>query len=162
MELTSSLETRLDALAEYTRDLREIQPANFEAFERDKMLRRYAERMLHMAIEACIRIGIEVLTLSGFREAENYHDIFRVLGEKGVLPAPLVDSMTRLVELRNLLVYEHDVLDDTMLYGALKKRVDDLAEFNRAIRAFAASEPYSPATQDFAPTDELDDDASAN
>ncbi len=147
--LTPSLQSKLDSLAEYTRDLREIQPQHLDAFRRDKMLRRYAERMLHMAIETCIHIGLEVLTLAGLREPENYHDIFIVLGDHGVLSPQLVTCMTMLVELRNLLVYEHDAVDDIMVYGALKKRVDDLEEYARAVTAFARGEPFvsSPAFQ---------------
>jgi uncharacterized protein YutE (UPF0331/DUF86 family) len=156
MPLTPSLQTKLDALAEYIRDLRDIQPANFESFNRDKRLRRYAERMLHMTIESCIHIGIEVLASAGFRAPENYHDIFIVLGEHGLLTQPLVTSMTMLVELRNLLVYEPDVMDETMVYGALKKRVDDIEEFARAIRAYASGEVYIPSPQFQAEGDELD------
>lgn len=145
MPLTPTLEAKLDSLADYTRDLCEIQPANFEAFRQDKMLRRYAERMLHMAVESCIHIGIEVLTTSGFREPENYHDIFIALGDHGVLTPSLVTAMTMLVELRNLLVYEHNLVDDTVVYGALKKRVDAIEEFARAIRAFATGVPFVPS-----------------
>ncbi len=144
--LTPSLQTKLEALAEYTRDLREIQPQNLAAFSQDKMLRRYAERMLHMAIESCIHLGIQVLTEAGFRTPENYHDIFIVLGDHGVLTPELVTSMTMLIELRNMLVYEHDAVDETMVYGVLKKRVDDLEEFGRAIRAYALGEPFVPST----------------
>ncbi len=144
--LTPSLQTKLDLLAEYTHDLCEIQPENLAAFSRDKMLRRYAERMLHMAIESCIQVGIEVLTEAGFRAPENYHDIFIVLGDHGVLSPQLVTFMTMLVELRNLLVYEHDALDETMIYGVLKKRIDDLEEFALAIRAHALGEPFVSST----------------
>jgi uncharacterized protein YutE (UPF0331/DUF86 family) len=147
MLVTPSLQAKLDSLAEYTRDLCEIQPANFDAFQRDKMLRRYAERMLHMAVESCIHIGIEVVTSFGLGEPEKYHDLFITLGEHGVLTPSLVTAMTMLVELRNLLVYDHDLVDDTMVYGALKKRVDAIEEFARAIRAFAAGEPFVPSPQ---------------
>ncbi len=157
MPLSSSLQSKLEALASYIRDLRELQPANFDAYEQDKMLRRYSERMLHMAVDTCIRLGIEVLTSSGFRAPENYHDVFIVLGEHGVIPPVLVTSMTMLVELRNLLIYEHDVADDTMVYGAVKKRVDDLEEFARAVRAYAAGEPFVPSPQFSLDTNELDE-----
>jgi uncharacterized protein YutE (UPF0331/DUF86 family) len=140
-----SLLDKLDGLDSYLRDLREIQPPNFEAFERDKMLRRYAERMLHMTIEQCIHIGIQVLTEAGFRAPENYHDVFLVLGDQKVLTATLVNSMTMMVELRNLLVYEHDVVDHMMVYGVLKRRLEDLTEFARAIRAYAIGAPYLPS-----------------
>ncbi|MGB8643701.1 MAG: DUF86 domain-containing protein [Anaerolineae bacterium] len=154
--LTLSLQAKLDSLAEYARDLREIQPHNLDAFRRDKMLRRYAERILHMAIETCIHIGIQVLTLAGFRAPENYHDVFIVLGDHQVISAQLVTSMTMLVELRNLLVYQHDAVDDTMVYGALKKRVDDMEEFARAAGAFARGEPFVPSPN-FTQAGELED-----
>lgn len=157
MPINASLQAKLDSLAEYSRDLREIQPANFEAFKQDKMLRRYAERMLHMAVESCIHIGIEVVTAFGFREPENYHDIFLTLGDYGVLTPSLVTSMTMLVELRNLLVYDHDMADDATVYGALKKRVDAIEEFARAIRAFTSGEPFVPSPQFESPVSDLEE-----
>lgn len=130
----NDLLTQLDLLDEYARDLRDSQPLSLDAYTSDKRLRRYAERMLQMAAEACIRIGIGVLTREGFRDPDNHHDIFTVLGEHRVLPLELVDSMTALIELRNLLVYEHDTLEDSMVYGYLKKHLDDLRDFSNAIR----------------------------
>ncbi len=140
-----TLEPKIDAFENYLQELREIEPANFDAYESDKMLRRYAERMLHMTIDACIQIGVDILTAEGLRAPENYHDVFIVLGEHGILTPVLVNSMTMMVELRNLLVYEYDVMDHMMVYSVLKRRLDDLAEFDRAARAYAAHEPYIPS-----------------
>lgn len=145
--MNDSLKTKLDALQTFLTDLHDIQPANYEAFEQDKMLRRYAERMLHMTIDACIQTGIEVLTEEGLRAPENYHDIFTVLGEHHFLTPYLVNSMTLMVELRNLLVYEYDVLDHMMIYSVLKKRLDDLEEFVRAIRAYGDGQAYVPSPE---------------
>jgi uncharacterized protein YutE (UPF0331/DUF86 family) len=131
-----SLLARLELLDQYVRDLRDAQPRNFAAYEGDKMLRRYTERMLHMAIDACIQIGITLLTQEGLRHPENYHDVFIVLGEHAILPRELVDCMTALVEFRNLLVYEHSTVDDMMVYGIAKKRLDDFAEFSNAVRGY--------------------------
>jgi uncharacterized protein YutE (UPF0331/DUF86 family) len=143
--MIESLRPQLDALESYLHDLHQVQPPNYAAFEQDKMLRRYAERMLHMTIESCIHLGINILTASGFRAPENYHDVFMVLGDHGVLTPYLVNSMTMMVELRNLLVYEHDVVDDMMVYSVLKRRLDDLDEFVRAVRAFCDGVPYTPS-----------------
>ena len=41
--MNDSLKTKLDAVETYLTDLQDIQPANYEAFEQDKMLRRYAD-----------------------------------------------------------------------------------------------------------------------
>jgi len=140
-----ALDAKLDTLELYLTELRELQPSNFDAYERDKMLRRYSERMLHMTIDACLRIGIDVLTAENLRAPENYHDVFIALGEHAILTPPLVHFMTMMVELRNLLVYEYDALDHMMVYSVLKRRLDDLAEFASAIRAYAMDTPYTPS-----------------
>ncbi|MCL4394728.1 MAG: DUF86 domain-containing protein [Chloroflexi bacterium] len=131
-----SIQARLNLLDEYVSDLRETRPTSFAAYESDKMLRRYVERMLHMAIDACVHIGISLLTAQGFRNPENYHDVFVVLGEHAVLPRELVDCMTAMVEFRNLLVYDHASVDDAMVYGFARKRLDDLVEFSNAARSY--------------------------
>jgi uncharacterized protein YutE (UPF0331/DUF86 family) len=142
-----SLVEKLDALHAYLAELRELQPANFDAYEQDKMLRRYAERMLQMTIEQATHIGIGILMDLGARAPDNYHDIFIALGEHGILTPVLVNSMTMMVELRNLLVYEYDVIDHMMVYSVLKRRLDDLAEFGRAVRAYVEQKPYIPSPQ---------------
>ena len=143
-----SLAARLNLLDQYVRDLRDTQPPNFAAYESDKtpalqrtqcgasVLRRYTERMLHMAVDACVQIGIDLLTQEGLRSPANYHDVFIVLGERGILPQDTVDCMTALVEFRNLLVYEHSTVDDMMVYGFAKKRLDDFVDFARVIRRY--------------------------
>ena len=139
------ISARLALLEQHVGDLRETQPRNFEMYRSDKMLRRYIERMLHMAIDTCIQIGIGILTQEGYRSPENYHDVFIVLGEHGILPPALVDSMTALVEFRNVLVYEHAAVDDMMVYGLLKRRLEDFTAFARTICEFIANS----ASQDF-------------
>jgi uncharacterized protein YutE (UPF0331/DUF86 family) len=143
--MNDSLATKLDAFDSYLHELSEIQPPNFETYEQDKMLRRYAERMLQMTIEQATHIGIAILTDEGLRGPENYHDVFIVLGEHKILSPILVNSMTMMVELRNLLVYEYDVVDHMMVYSVLKRRLDDLAEFGRAVRAYIERVPYIPS-----------------
>lgn len=143
--MNDSLSAKLDAFESYLHDLFEIQPPNFETYEQDKMLRRYAERMLQMTVEQATHIGIDILTAEGLRAPENYHDVFIVLGEHSILTPVLVNSMTMMVELRNLLVYEYDVVDHMMVYSVLKRRLDDLAEYGRAVHAYAAHEPYVPS-----------------
>ena len=131
-----SLAARLDLLDQHVCDLRDVQPPNFAAYESDKILRRYTERMLHMAIDTCSQIGIALLTQEGLRRPENYHDVFIVLGEHAILPPDTVDCMTAMVEFRNLLVYEHGTVDDMMVYGFAKKRLGDFADFSNAVRGY--------------------------
>lgn len=132
-----SIAVRLDLLDQYVRDLREAQPQNFAMYENNKMLRRYTERMLHMAVDACVQIGINLLTQENFRSPANYHDVFIVLGERGILPQNIVDCMTALVEFRNMLVYEPSTVDDAIVYGFAKKRLDNFTDFANAVREYS-------------------------
>lgn len=129
-----SIAARLDLLDQYVRDLRETQALSYAAYESDKMLRRYTERMLHMTVDACVQIGVNLLTQENLRSPANYHDVFIVLGERGILPKDTVDCMTAMVEFRNLLVYEPSTVDDTIVYGFAKKRLSYFIEFSSAVR----------------------------
>lgn len=45
---------RLKLLAEYLADLKEISGISWTDFSENKVLRRYVERTLHLAVEACL------------------------------------------------------------------------------------------------------------
>jgi len=49
---------RLISLEEYIRDLEEVKNNSLEEFKSNKILRRYVERTLHIATEACLDIEI--------------------------------------------------------------------------------------------------------
>lgn len=134
-------QAQLNRLAEYLHDLRSVQAVSYAEYESDKMLRRYLERMLHMAIEASIVVALRLLVDAGLRSPDNYHDIFIALGERSILPPNLVQSMTYLVEVRNLLVHQPDVVDDTVVYGVLKRRLDDFQYFIDVVAAYYRGEP---------------------
>lgn len=142
---------RLDLLDQYVRDLSQAQAPTFEAYENDKMLRRYTERVLHIAIDTAIQIAIGILTSRGCRDPENYHDVFAVLGEQQILPQRLVNSMTSLVEFRNVLVYEHESVDDVVVYGLVKKRLQNLVDFSDVIRRCLNGSSFVNSSPDHSP-----------
>ncbi|HZK18115.1 MAG TPA: HepT-like ribonuclease domain-containing protein [Clostridia bacterium] len=50
-------------------------------FAHDKVVRRYVERTIHMAIEACLDIANHIVSYEGFREPADNKDTFQVLCE---------------------------------------------------------------------------------
>ena len=63
---------RMTLLEEYLRDLREVaETTTLDEFRSDKIIQRYAERTLHMAIEACLDLANHVISFEGFREFAN-------------------------------------------------------------------------------------------
>jgi uncharacterized protein YutE (UPF0331/DUF86 family) len=130
------VEARLKLLAEYTNDLRELQSVNLEEYQENKLVRKAVERTLHTAIEACLDIGHHIIAQEGFRSPEDNKDVFVVLGEEGVLSHTLASRLVDMARFRNLLVHEYTHLDNTVVYGILKRRLSDFDEFAQAIAAY--------------------------
>jgi len=126
----------LKLLAEYTNDLRELQSVNLEEYQENKLVRKAVERTLHTAIEACLDIGHHIIAQEGFRSPEDNKDVFVVLGEEGVLSHTLASRLVDMARFRNLLVHEYTHLDNTVVYGILKRRLSDFDEFAQAIAAY--------------------------
>lgn len=144
--MTDETVQRLDLLDQYVQDLQASQAPTLQVFSGDKMLRRFTERMLHMAVDTAIQIGIGILTEEGCRSPENYRDVFIVLGEHRVLSQDVVGGMTAMVEFRNLLVYEHESVDGVTVYGFAKRRLLDLRAYSDAIRSYLQSKPAANST----------------
>lgn len=56
------IRARLKLLAEYISDLEEVQECSFAEYMENKVLRRFVERTLQLAIEACLDIGSHIMS----------------------------------------------------------------------------------------------------
>jgi len=81
------LHEKLKLLTEYILDLQEQKNLSLSDLERNKQLRRYIERTLHLAVEACLDIGSHIIADLGLGEPESYQDIMNILCQAGYLPA---------------------------------------------------------------------------
>lgn len=119
-------------LSEYVTDLRELQGVDFETYAEEKLIRRTVERMLHLAVEACLDIGHRIIACEGLRIPEDNKDVFAVLSEGGIVAPDLLPNLVAMARFRNLVVHNYARIDDTVVFGILKRR---LADFD----AYAAS-----------------------
>jgi uncharacterized protein YutE (UPF0331/DUF86 family) len=127
------IEERLKLLREYVRDLRAEQDITFDRYREDKKLRRFVERTLQIAVEACLDIGNHVIAGERFRYPEDNADIFRVLHEEGIISDDLLTQLVKMAGFRNIVVRGYAKIDDAAVYGAFKKRLEDFEEFALAI-----------------------------
>lgn len=105
-------------------------------FTSNKVLRRYVERTLHLAIECCLDIGSHIIASERLREPEDNKDIFRVLAEAGVLPPDRLHDLERAAGFRNILVHEYTRVDPAIVFGVLKCRLPDLEAFAQAVASW--------------------------
>ncbi|MGI5859262.1 MAG: type VII toxin-antitoxin system HepT family RNase toxin [Tepidanaerobacteraceae bacterium] len=125
---------RLTFLEEYCSDLDEArQNINREKFQ-DKVVRRYIERTLHMAIEACLDIANHIVSYEGYREPVDNKDIFQVLFEQKILDERLTENLKKMAQFRNVIVHDYIRIQPEIVYAILQKNLGDILEFANLIK----------------------------
>ncbi len=115
------LQEKLALLAEYLEDLKAEKQITLKELKENKVLRRYLERTLHMAVESCLDIGSHIIADLKLREPEDYKDVMAVLCEAGYLPQEKLDSFKRMAQFRNVIVHDYARIDPEILYGICKR-----------------------------------------
>jgi len=128
------LQEKLALLTEYLDDLKTEKQITLKELKENKVLRRYVERTLHIAVEACLDIGSHIIADLKLREPEDYKDVMVVLCEAGYLPQDKLDSFKRMAQFRNVIVHDYARIDPEILYGILQKNLTDLHLFAGAIK----------------------------
>ena len=125
--------TRLDALRRYMGYLKILQRYPYRQFRADPFIRGNVERYLQLAIECCLDLGNHLISDRGLRKAENYRDVFLILGEAKILPGPFARRLAPMGGFRNILVHDYLKVDPRKVYDVLQKHLPDLEEFAKAV-----------------------------
>ncbi|MGQ9532537.1 MAG: type VII toxin-antitoxin system HepT family RNase toxin [Desulfotomaculales bacterium] len=128
------LTEKLRLLSEYIADLEEQKTISLAELRQNKLLRRYIERTLHLAVEACLDIGNHVIADLNLREPADYKDVMAVLTEAGYLPPAKLTDFKKMAQFRNVIVHDYARIDPEILYAILQNNIGDLRLFARAIR----------------------------
>ncbi|NSW89305.1 MAG: DUF86 domain-containing protein [Firmicutes bacterium] len=130
------VQRRLVALEEYINDLLEVKnEINWDVFSTDKVIRRYVERTLHMAVEACLDITNHIISYEGYREPRDNKDSFEILKEQGMISEELSVQLKKMAQFRNVIVHDYLRIQPEIVYAILKKNVPDLIRFAKSIKS---------------------------
>jgi len=127
------LKSRLTLLAEYISDLEEAREITLREFLIDKIKRRFVERTLQLAIEACLDIGSHLISDLQLREPKKNRDIFIILVENGILSEQARGNFAAMAGFRNIIVHDYAQLDPEIVYRSLRQGIPDLKYFVGAI-----------------------------
>ncbi len=123
----------IENLCSYIRsNLKELSNArdiDWKKFISDNRSKRFVERMLQIVIEAMIDIGHHIISDEGFREPQSYRDVFVVLVENGIIPEQDLQKYENIASFRNILVHHYEKIDDAIVYGVFKEKLDDIKNF---------------------------------
>ncbi len=130
-----SIDKKINALKDRVRRLRELANTlrTFEQYQKSLNNKDIAERNLQVAIEACLDISKIIISNSDLREPEDNKGVFKVLAEAGILDEECLKFLIPMAGARNILVHGYDQVDDAVIYGVLKKRLNDFDLFLKNI-----------------------------
>jgi len=126
----------LGLLGEYVRDLESVRRLSFQDYGSDVRTRRFAERTLQIAIEACLDLGHHIIADEGFREPRDNRDVFKVLAEQRIVDEVLLPDLMNMASFRNLIVHAYGTVDNTVVFGLIQKKLDDFVKFSAMITRY--------------------------
>ena len=93
-----------------------------------------SERNLQKVVEAIIDIGKMVISEKKLREPGNNREVFLILEENKLFPSEFIPLMDRMIGMRNIIVHSYDRIDDGIVYGVLKKNLNDIKRLSSRLK----------------------------
>lgn len=135
----SRVEARVQRLEELIERLDEVHQAGEAAYLGDERQRAATERWLQVAVQICIDLGTQLVTEQSARPPSDYAEVFKILGEKGVIQADLAERLADAARQRNLIVHLYLEIDDRAVFASLD-HLDDLREFAASLERLVHSD----------------------
>lgn len=130
------LSRKLSQLQGYVDELRRAEDITWAKYRSDLRAKAFVERYLHLAVEEVIDIANHLVSFHQWREPRSYRDLFSILEEHGVIPADQLHSFQNMASFRNVLVHRYESVEDELVFGIFKKRLDDFDRFIAFLKAW--------------------------
>lgn len=116
---------KLIHLEEYINDLDEYKDLKLEKLTTDKILFRYLERTLHLAVEAILDIGSHIISDERLGNPKYNSEIIEILAENNIIKEN-VDDYIKMAQFRNIIVHDYADIDPEILLKIIKENISDL------------------------------------
>lgn len=120
---------RVAAVRDAVTRIREVLPLDLATFLRDRTAREIVVLNLFVALQDCVSLAVHWLSDQGAEVPQTYGEVFRRLGEQGVLPVELAGRLAAASGFRNLIAHQYGALDWARVHAIASERLDDLLEF---------------------------------
>ena len=134
------IEGKFDIIDRNLRFLEEIKNLSSDQFVESYKDVQAAKYSLLEIMEACIDIANYIISVRGFRRAEEYSEMFKVLKEEGVIGKELATKLEDMARFRNLLVHRYGEIDNRRVLEVIKHNLKDIEEFEKEIEKFLKEE----------------------
>jgi len=92
-----------------------------------------------IVIEAMIDICSHIIADKNLGAPEEYADVFKIMGSKGVFPESYIMKLIEMTKFRNLLIHVYWKVHDDKIYKYLQNNLDDFDSFKKFIKAYLNS-----------------------
>jgi uncharacterized protein YutE (UPF0331/DUF86 family) len=123
----------IDRNLRFLKQMETLSPEQFLESYKDVQAAKYS---LLEIMEACIDIANYIISIKGFRRAEEYSEMFRVLKEEEVIGKELATKLEDMARFRNLLVHKYGEVDNRKVLEIIKHNLKDIEEFEKEIEKF--------------------------
>ena len=120
------LARRVAAVRDAADRIREVLPAQREAFVADRAAREIVTLNLFVALQECLTLATHWLADAGWEVPATYADVFRAFAERGVLDQDLAARMVAAAGLRNLIAHRYGAHDWDRIHDVASNHVEDL------------------------------------
>jgi uncharacterized protein YutE (UPF0331/DUF86 family) len=131
-----TIERKMTTVQERVSRLRQLAEKlpSFDDYRESNDARDIAERNLQIAIEACLDIGKIIISQQKLPEPKDYKGVFLALTQANIIRSETTRFLSDMAGARNILVHGYDKVDDSLIYGVLKRHLDDFDVFLNEIR----------------------------
>ena len=131
-----SIEKKIKAVQDRVKRLEQLSSTlnSFDEYQTSPDVKDIAERNIQVAIEGCLDIAKIVISSKELPEPKDNKGVFTVLAEAGILSDASLKFLIPMAGTRNVLVHGYDKVEDSVIYGVLKRHLDDFAEFLKEIK----------------------------
>jgi uncharacterized protein YutE (UPF0331/DUF86 family) len=123
----------IDRNLRFLEEIKTLSPDQFVESYRDIQAAKYS---LLEIMEACVDIANYIISVKGFRRAEEYSEMFKVLKEEGVIAKELATKLEDMARFRNLLLHRYGEVDNRRVLEIITHNLKEIEEFEREIEKF--------------------------
>jgi len=120
----------IDRNLSFLKQMKTLSPEQFVESYKDIQAAKYS---LLEIMESCIDIANQIISTKGFRRAEEYSEMFKVLKEEGVIGKDLATKLEDMARFRNLLVHRYGEIDNRKVLEIIKRNLKDIEQFEKEI-----------------------------
>ncbi|MBE0655367.1 MAG: DUF86 domain-containing protein [Bacteroidales bacterium] len=125
--------TELEKYLEELESIRNLSKQEFLSDNRNIFSLRY---LFQVSIETCINIANHIISRFSLGIPKEYADVFRILGEKEIIPDDLESKLVQMVRFRNRLVHVYWDIDDEIIFDYLQNHLDDFRQYEKDIKTY--------------------------